>query len=157
MSKTAYIVRFGLSWSGLSPCNPVSERRTVRSATPSSAVEAQLYGTTCRNVAGFSSNTLNYCGYWRMLHPPRCHPPRMTCLLHRSWGSLATHSAALNARSRAWCNSDRIVLEKAIEPVRVEIISSLYLSYCCPTSMEERIANFAVIMPRTICDPIERI
>src|SRR5262249_16354589 len=69
MSKTAYIVRFGWSWSGLSPCNPVSERRTVRSATPSSAAEAQLYGTICRNVAGFSSNMLNYCGCWRMLHP----------------------------------------------------------------------------------------
>src|SRR5262245_24297586 len=78
MSKTAYIVRFGWSWSGLSPCNPVSERRTVRSATPISAAEAQLYGTICRNVAGFSSNMLNYCGYWRMLHP--LSPDRVRCI-----------------------------------------------------------------------------
>jgi hypothetical protein len=30
MSKTAYMVRFGISWSGLSPCNPVAATATNR-------------------------------------------------------------------------------------------------------------------------------
>src|SRR5262249_39783399 len=56
-----------------------------------------------------------------------------------------------------WCNSNRIVVKKTIEPIGIEVIFSFCLRYCCPASIEERIANFVVIVLRTICNTIEHI
>ena len=42
MSKTAYMVRFGLSWSGLSPCNPVAATATNRRPAVITAEDHQL-------------------------------------------------------------------------------------------------------------------